>query len=235
MLQDIMRRVTMNASAQFNNLNYISTNVSNYSTNAYKCKHFMQYLDDAGRLHATVRGDTSKGAIARSKNPLDVAIDGPGYFYVTKQDGSTAYTRDGRFIINAQGYLTTISGAIVGNGIKVPVNYYRLYFEKDGTVKIRVKEIDDPQTIGKLELVNFPSPGNLKEIGGNLQAPTEASGQPEPVENPDYVKQFHVENSNLNIWDTVSEVLRNNGSYIASLRIVKYADEMYRQSVNLRQ
>ena len=235
MLQDIMRRVTMNASTQFKNLGFISTNVANYSTNAYKCKHFCTYMDEAGQLQATIRGDTSKGAIQMSKNPLDVAIDGPGYFYVTKQDGSTAYTRDGQFIINAQGYLTTLSGAIVGNGIKVPVNYYKLIFEKDGTVKIRIKEEDDPVKIGKIDIVNFPNPGALKEIGGNLQVPTEASGEAQPVEKVDYVKQYAVERSNLNIWDTISEVLRTNGSYIASLRIVKYTDEMYRQSVNLRQ
>ncbi|MEW5820598.1 MAG: flagellar hook-basal body complex protein [Cyanobacteriota bacterium] len=235
MIQDIMRRVTMNASTQFKNLGYISTNVSNYSTNAYKCKHFNTYLDEAGQLKATVRGDTSKGAILMSKNPLDVAIDGPGYFYVTKPDGTTAYTRDGRFIINSQGYLSTISGALVGNGIRVPVNYYKLYFESDGTVKIRIKEEDDPKEIGKINIVNFPNPGALKEIGGNLQAPTEASGDAEPVENPNYVKQYANEMSNLSVWDTISEVLRTNGSYIASLRIVKYADEMYRQSVNLKQ
>ena len=235
MLQDIIRRVTMNASTQFKNLSYISTNVANYSTNAYKCKHFASYLDESGNLMATVRGDSSKGAILQSKNPLDVSIDGPGYFFVTKPDGQTAYTRDGRFIVNAKGYLTTLSGAMLGNGIKVPVNYYKLIIDKDGSVNIRIREEDEPKKIGQIDIVNFPRPGALKEVGGNLQVPTEASGEAQPMENVDHVKQYSTEMSNLNVWDTISEVLRTNGSYIASLRLVKYADEVYRQSTNLKQ
>jgi flagellar basal-body rod protein FlgG len=235
MLQDIMKRVTMNASTQFQNLSYISTNVANYSTNAYKIKNFETFLDEAGHIKGTLRGDASKGSIETSKNPMDVAIDGPGYFVVTKPDGSTAYTRDGRFIINAKGYISTLNGAMVGNGIKVPVNYFKLYYEKDGTVNIRIKEEDDKKAIGKIQLVNFANPGALKEIGENLQMPTEASGQPQTVEKVDHVKQYAIERSNLNIWEAISTVLRTNGSYIASLRLVKYTDEMYRQSANLKQ
>lgn len=235
MLQDIIRKVTMNASTQFKNLSYISTNTANFSTNAYKCKNFATYLDQTGKVQATVRGDTSIGAIQATKNPLDLAIDGPGYFFVTKPDGSTAYTRDGRLIVNAQGYLTTLTGSLLGNGIKVPVNYYKLDIEKNGEVKIRLKQSNEAKKIGQIDIVNFPSPGNLKEIGGNLQVPTEASGEAQPVEKCDYIKQNAVERSNLNVWDTVSEVLRTNGAYIASLRLVKYTDEMYSKSVNLRQ
>lgn len=235
MLQDIIRRVTMNASTQFKNLSSIATNIANYSTNAYKVKNFEVFLDESGRLQATVRGNASKGAIELSKNPLDVAIDGPGYFYVTKPDGSTAYTRDGRFMINAKGYLTTLNGSIVGNGINVPINYYKLTFDHDGTVKIRIKQEDDSKVIGKLNIVNFPNPAALKELGGNLQAPTEASGEPQPIENVSYIKQNFTEKSNLNLWDSISDVMKTNGSYIASLRLIKYTDEMYRQSVNLRQ
>lgn len=235
MLEDIIRRATLNASTQFRNLSYIATNISNYKTNAYKAKNFETYLDESGNVCGTERNDASKGAMYSSLNPLDLAIDGPGYFVVTKQDGSTAYTRDGRFIVNAKGYLSTLSGAVLGNGIQVPVNYHKIYFEKDGTVKIRVKETDDPKEIGKLSIVNFPNPAGLKDAGGNLQLPTESSGEPEIIEKPSSVKQFTSEMSNLNLWDSISAVMRTNGSYIASLRIIKYTDEMYRQSVNLRQ
>lgn len=235
MLEDIIRRAALNASTQFRNLSYIANNVSNYKTSAYKSKNFETYLDENGNVAGTERNDASKGAMLSSNNPLDLAIDGPGYFVVTKQDGSTGYTRDGRFIVNAKGYLSTMSGAILGNGIQVPVNYHKIYFDKDGTVKLREKETDDPKVIGKISIVNFANPAGLKEAGGNIQLPTESSGDPELVENPTYINQFKTEMSNLNLWDSISAVMRTNGSYVASLRIIKYTDEMYRQSVNLRQ
>lgn len=234
MLQDILRRVTMNASTQFKSLGYLTSNVANYSTTGYKKKEFLTYLDEAGNVNASVRGDASQGQLLRSKNPLDFAIDGPGYFPVTKPDGTTAYTRDGRFIINAKGYLSTLTGGLIGNGIKVPVNYYMLKVDQNGAVKIRVKEEDDYKEIGKINLVSFSSPGELKDIGGNMVTPTAASGEAQPLEKG-CIKQYFTETSNINIWDTVSDVLRINGSYIAGLRLAKYVDEVYRQAVNLKQ
>lgn len=235
MMEEIIKRATLNASTQAKNLSFISTNVVNYSTNTYRAKQFETYLDESGTVQATIRPNMSNGAIELSRNPLDVAIDGQGYFYVTKPDGSTAYTRDGRFIINAKGYLSTLNGALVGGGIKVPINYFKLDIDKDGTVKVRVREEDAPTTLGKITIVNFPNPGGLKELGGNMQGQTEASGAAQPISNPNYIKQYATEKSNVSIWDSIGDILRSNGSYIASLRIVKYADELYRQSVNLRQ
>lgn len=235
MLQDIIRKSVMTASSQMQNMAYISTNVANYSTNAYKSKQFEMFLDEAGKIQGTVRTDTSKGGIELTQNPMDLAIDGPGYFYVTQPDGSTAYTRDGRLTINSKGYLTTISGALHGNGIQVPENYYSLSVDKTGKVLIRVKEDDNPKEIGKINLVNFANPGGLKDIGSNLVAQTESSGEPKTVENPTYIKQNAIERSNFNVWDSVADVLRCNGSYIANLRIVKYTDDMLAKAVNLRQ
>lgn len=234
MLQDIIRRVTMNASTQFKALGYMTTNLANYNTTGYKKKEFLTYLDEAGNVKATVRGDDANGQLLRSKNPLDFAIDGPGYFPVTKPDGTNAYTRDGRFIVNAKGYLATLTGGMVGDGIKIPVNYYKLKVDQDGSVKIRVKEQDDYKTIGKINIVSFACPGEVKDIGENLVTPTAASGEAKPYKEG-CIKQYFTETSNLNIWDSVSETLRINGSYIAGLRLVKYVDEVYRQSVNLRQ
>ena len=235
MLQDIIQKVTRNAAMQMNRLSYVTTNISNLSTNSYKVKNFETYIDEAGIVNSTVRTDIRKGAMRATKNNLDLAINGPGYFYVTKPDGTTAYTRDGRLNINAKGYLATVDGALVGNGIKVPINYYKLTIAQDGTVSVRAKEVDDPKVIGKINLVNFPNPAGLKEVKGNLLLPTEASGQPEPMEKVDHIKQGTQEMSNTTIWDSVSEALRTNGSYISSLRLVKYTDEMYRNSVNLKQ
>jgi len=235
MFQDMIKRATMTAATQMQNMAFITSNVSNYSTNGYKTKQFEMFLDEAGSIQSTIRTDTSKGSIEITKNPMDIAIDGPGYFYVTKPDGTTAYTRDGRLMVNAKGYLTTMTGALHGNGIKIPENYYKLTIDGSGKVLIRVKEQDNSTEIGKINLVNFPNAGGLKEIGGNLLEQTEASGEPKIVENPSYIKQNAIERSNVNIWDSVSDVLRCNGSYIANLRIVKYADDMLAKSVNLKQ
>lgn len=235
MLQDIMKKVTQNASMQVERLGYISSNIANLSTNAYKSKSFELFMDESGRVQGSVRGNYAKGAIQGSKNPLDIAIDGPGYFYVTNPDGSTAYTRDGRLQVNAQGYLATQNGALIGNGIKVPINYYKLYINNDGVVKVKEKESDDPKEIGKINIVNFHNPGALRDIGQNMVVPTVDSGEPMVMAERVNIKQGATEKSNVAVWDTVSDVMRINGSYISSLRIVKYTDELYRQSVNLRQ
>ncbi len=234
-LQGIISKSVNNATMQFERLGYIATNSANMNTNAYKNVRFENYLKEDGRLEGQLRTDFSEGGFVITKRPLDVAICGSGFFPVTQKDGNTAYTRDGSFAINKDGLLVTNDGAIVGEGIKVPPNYYRLSVKKDGEVFVTLKINDKEEKIGKINIVNFPNPEELKLNDGNMYTPTEQSGKATIVENPNYIKQGGLEKSNVDMYATINDILKLNASMISSSRIIKMVDEIYRQSINLRQ
>lgn len=234
-LQGIISRSVNNATMQFEKLGYLTTSIANYNTNAYKGVRFENYLLENGRLDGVVRYDHRPGALLMTKKELDIGIQGAGYIPVTLKNGETSYTRDGSFSVNKEGLLVTSSGALVGKGIKIPPNYHRLTIKKDGEIYVRPTQSGKDKLIGKIELVNFNNPESLEIQEGNTYKVTEESGEPFLVENHDYIRQGHIERSNVNIHYAVNDVLKLNASMIASTRLIKVVDEMYRQSINLKQ
>lgn len=234
-LQGIITKSVDNAMSQMDSIALVSTNLSNTNTNGYKAERFEEYLQDSGRITGVKRADYSQGGIANTYRPLDVAIDGAGFIPVTNADGTSAYTRDGSFTVNANGYVVTGDGAIVGDGIKIPANYDKIKITEDGTVKLFVSKEDEPTTIGKIPLVVFQNPEELKAIDGNKVLATAKSGAPVVLKDTKSIKQGKLERSNVNVLSQVDGVLRLNASMISSLRLIKVVDEFYRQSINLRQ
>jgi len=220
---------------KFEKLGYLSTIVANYNTNAYTAVRFENYLTEYGRLEGALRTDHATGMFYKTNRPLDIAITGAGFIPVTQKDGTSAYTRDGSFSLNTEGYLVTNDGAIVGEGIKIPINYNRLMIEKDGKISVIKEKGAEPEEIGKIPMVVFNNPEGLKQIDGNKMAQTEESGEPALLKDHDYIKQGGIERSNVNIFSTVNSVLQLNASMIASARIIKVTDDIYRQSISLRQ
>jgi len=208
--------------------------MANFNTNGYKGKRFEIYMNENGRLDGSIRTDTSNGPIYNTKRPLDIAINGPGYIPVTKKDGKLAFTRDGSLAVNAEGMLVTTDGAIVGDGIKIPPVYQKIKIEKDGTVIINTKDLEE-KIVGKIPLVTFNNPEGLKCIENNMLLATEESGKPIMLTEHTNIKQGSLERSNVSVYSSVNDVLRINGSLISSVKLIKVIDEFYRQSVNLRQ
>lgn len=232
-LQGIISRSVDNANKQFEVLGYVTTNVSNYNTVGYKTKRFENYLVENGRLEGTVRTDCSNGVFYATKQPLDVAIDGPGFFPVTKKDGQVAYTRDGSFQVNSAGYLVTGDGSMVGDGIKIPENYQKLKIDSDGTVRVILDRDVEAKTLGKIPVVIFPNPEGLQSIEGNKLVATNESGKPTLQKENLSIKQGNLERSNVNMFTSVDEVLRINASLISSTRLIKLVDDFYRESITL--
>lgn len=235
MLDQIMLLAADQSTKSYQLLDAVSQNIGNYPTWGYKAVRFDQYIRPDGNLDMVKRVDYSQGAVMSTQRELDVAIDGPGFFMVTRPNGATAYTRNGSFAKNADGYLVTNSGDLVGTGIQIPASYLHIKIEKDGVVKIREKAGDELKEIGKIPLVTFPNPEGLKNIGNNLAVQTENSGEPTKLENHKSLKQACLEHSNINIHYAVEDVLRINAGVIANLRVVKAVDEIYKEAVNLRQ
>jgi flagellar basal-body rod protein FlgG len=234
MLDVIMRLAASNASKQFQSLGSISNNIANFNTSGYKAQRFEQYLTSDDRMESSLRVDTSKGLAMITKRELDVSVDGFGYIPVTQPDGVVAYTRDGSFALNSEGFIVNNRGDIVADGIKVPINYQEIQIQKDGEVRVKVSGSQDFKPVGKITLTRFANPEALKSLGYNKLAPTEASGQP-MLDTDSKVNQGTLERSNVSVHAQIDQILRLNASLISNIRIIKFADELYRQSVNLKQ
>lgn len=234
MLDIIMKIAAANANRQYESLENVSLNVANYNTTGYKAKRFEQFLTSDDRLDGVTRVDASKGDYMTTQRELDIAVDGFGYIPLTQPDGTPAYTRDGSFTLNSQGYIVTMRGDMVGEGIKVPINYKKFQFKKDGSVLVQTTDNTNFVPLGKVNLVKFTVPEKLKSVGYNKLVATAESGEALP-DTDSHVKQGFLERANVNIHGQIEQVLRLNASLISNMRIIKFADDLYRQSVNLRQ
>ncbi len=172
----------------------------------------------------------SRGDIAETGNTLDLAINGRGFFQVELSDGQFAYTRDGSFKLNAEGYLVTSSGLKVYPEITFPENVNSIKISEDGVVSVMVEGETEPQEVGQIELVSFMNPAGLEAKGGNLFVPTEASGEPiygNPGEDGlGQVMQGYLEKSNVDVAQEMINLIIAQRSYEINSKAVKTADEL---------
>lgn len=234
-LQGIIRKSINNATTQFDKMGYIGNNFANYSTTGYKSVRFEQMLNEDGYLTGAVRTDYSQGSTQITSNPYDVAIKGDGFIPVTSPEGEVQYTRDGAFKVGKDGYLMTNDNWIVGEGIQVPSNVYRLTIKPDGTVTSIDSTTSPEKVLGTIPLVQFRNPEGLVQGENNKLKMSDESGDAKLVKGHNYIAQNALEMSNTNVYDSVSDMLRLNASMIASLRMAKIVDDMYNKSINLRQ
>lgn len=234
-IQGMIRKSINNAETQFDKLGAISSNFANYSTTGYKSIRFEQMLNEDGYLAGTIRTKHSQGNIQITSNPYDVAVKGDGYIPVTSPTGEIQYTRDGSFKVGKDGYLMTNDNWLVGDGIKIPSDVYRLTINPDGTVTSTNSTTSPEIKLGTIPIVKFQNPEGLVQGDSNKLKQTEESGEATLVKGHNYIAQNSLERSNVNIFDSVSDMLRLNASMIASLRMAKIVDDMYNKSINIRE
>lgn len=172
----------------------------------------------------------SRGDIAQTGNTLDLAINGRGFFQVELSDGNYAYTRDGSFKVNSEGYLVTSSGLKVYPEITLPENVNSIKISENGVVSVMVEGETEPQEVGQLELVSFMNPAGLEAKGGNLFTVTEASGEPiygNPSEDGlGQVMQGYLEKSNVDVAQEMIDLIVAQRSYEINSKAVKTADQL---------
>ena len=234
-LQAIVRKNINCATHQFERLGQVANNVANYQTNAYKLTKFEQMLREDGYLTGVLRTDVRQGDLLVTNNPYDMAINGNGYFPVISPEGKIQYTRDGAFTRGEGGYLMTADGWLVGDGIQIPSNSYKFTVKPNGDVYNYDYAGSEPQLIGHIPIVEFDSPEGLEQGQNNKLVPTQESGPPRLVAEHNYIVQHQIETSNTNVFDEVNEMLRLNASMIASLNLMKVADDMYNKAINIRE
>jgi flagellar basal-body rod protein FlgG len=232
-MQAIVRRSINNTTTQFERLGYIANNMVNYNTIGYKTNRFEQILREDGYIDGAIRTNALKGSIRISTNPYDIAIDGEGYIPVVSPDGEVQYTRDGSLKRGANGYLVTVDDWMVGDGIKIPANSYKFEIKPNGDVINYDNAGSLPEKIGTIPIVQFDSPESLDQGHNNKMVVTEESGNPRIVKDDQNIRQYAQEVSNTNIYDELSDLMRLNTSMIASMNLMKVADDMYNKAINI--
>src|SRR5919201_1332265 len=129
------------------------------------------------RLVAVSRLHT-QGTIEETQRPLDVAIEGEGFFQVQLANGTTAYTRDGSFQISSDGTLVTSSGDTIAPGIKIPPDASEISISKTGVVSAQRAGAAAPGELAPTGRPRSPTPGARVALGGTLYPEPPASGEP---------------------------------------------------------
>ncbi len=240
--------------AQQMQLDVISNNLANVSTNGFKKSHAVfedlmyQNLRQVGsntseqstlptglqvglgvRTVATSR-TFSQGNLQQSNNNLDVAIQGGGFFQLTMPDGTMGYTRDGAFQVDNQGRLVSSSGLPVANGITVPANATNITIGQDGSVSATIPGTTAPQPIGNITLANFINPAGLDPKGQNIYAESVASGQPNTGtaggNGLGTLMQGFVETSNVNVVQELVTMIQTQRAYEMNSKAIQTSDQM---------
>jgi flagellar basal-body rod protein FlgG len=247
--------------AQQMQLDHISNNLSNVATTGYKRSHaafedlIYQNLRQSGaasseqtqlptglqvglgvRAVATAR-NFSQGNLQQSGGQLDVAIKGNGFFQVSMPDGTTAYTRDGSFQLDAQGQMVTNNGFLIQPGITIPATAQSVTIAADGTVSVALPGQALPQNVGQLQMASFVNPGGLEPRGQNLFTETASSGTPNSAAPGSgglgTLQQGFQETSNVNVVEELVSMIQTQRAYELNSKAVSTSDQMLQKLAQL--
>ena len=182
----------------------------------------------------------TQGNFTQTDNPLDIVIQGNGFFQVLRQTGDLAYTRDGSFQVDKNGNVVTASGDQLQPQITIPPNAQSVTIAPDGTVSYLLPGQSAAQKAGQIQIASFQNPAGLNSIGRNLYQPTDASGDPTIAapggqEGMGTLLQGYTEQSNVSIVEEFINLIVAQRAYEANSKVVKAADDMYQQVNNLKQ
>lgn len=181
------------------------------------------------RATATVRMFT-QGNLQQTGNQFDMAISGQGFFQVQMPDGSTAFTRDGSFHVDANGTLVTSNGFALAPAITIPPNAQSVTIGQDGTVSVTLQGQAAPQNIGSIQLATFVNPGGLESRGQNLYLETAASGTANantPGTNGlGTLQQGYLETSNVNVVEELVSMIQTQRAYEINSKAIQTSDQM---------
>lgn len=249
-----LRAAATGMQAQQTRVEVIANNLANVNTTGFKRSraHFEDLLyqtiqgsatvdgDDIGsteaiqigrgtRLAAVQRVDI-QGPIEQTGRPLDLAIEGEGFFEVRLPNGSSAYTRDGSFTVSDRGTLVTNSGYTLSPGISIPPGASELTVSSSGVVSVLTGTGAQSVEIGRIELARFANSPGLRALGENLYRETAASGEPltgfAQGEGFGRILQGGLEASNVEIVQEMVDMITAMRAYEINSKAVQSAEEM---------
>jgi flagellar basal-body rod protein FlgG len=192
--------------------------------------------------HGSRVADTQKiftqGNFQLTENPLDLVIEGEGFFELELSDGTSVYTRDGSFTLNENGDMVNSDGYLIQPSINIPEDAVDLAVGRDGTVTVRLAGATDSTQVGQIQLTDFINPAGLKAIGQNLFVETTASGAPiTAIPGQDGLGQLasgFLESSNVSVVEELVNLIIGQRAYEVNAKVVQTADEMLQTANNVK-
>jgi flagellar basal-body rod protein FlgG len=240
--------------AQQTQLDVISNNLANVSTNGFKRSRAVfedllyQTLRQPGAassqqttipsglmLGTGVRPISTEhiftqGSLQKTDNALDMAVNGPGFFQVQMPDGTLSYTRDGSFQKDSTGQIVTSSGYPLSPAITIPSNAISVTISRDGIVSVLTPGSANPTQIGNIQLASFVNVGGLQSTGENLYIETASSGTPTPntpgSNGTGLINQAYLEASNVNVAEELVSMIQTQRAYELNSKAIQTSDNM---------
>ena len=240
--------------AQQTQLDVISNNLANVSTNGYKRSRAVfedllyQTLRQPGAassqqttipsgltLGTGVRPIATEhiftqGSLQKTENTLDLAINGQGFFQIQMPDGTLSYTRDGSFQLDSTGQIVTASGYPLSPAITLPSNMISMTVSRDGIVSVVTAGATAATQVGTIQLASFVNVGGLQSVGENLYVETASSGTPTPntpgTNGTGLLNQGYVETSNVNVAEELVSMIQTQRAYELNSKAIQTSDAM---------
>lgn len=248
--------------AQQMNLDVIANNLANVNTTAFKGQRaeFQDLMYNTSRASGASGGGDARlpqsvqiglgsafsasttsfaaGSLQPSTSPTDLAINGQGFFQIELPDGSTAYTRDGSFKVDAEGSLVTSDGYRLVPNIQMTEGYSALTISANGMVTAILPGNDDPSEVGQILITVFSNPSGLTRRGQNLYSAGGGSGEPREVEpgseGGGVIQQNFVEGSNVQIVEEMVKMITAQRAYEINSKAIQTSDDMLSTLNNLK-
>jgi flagellar basal-body rod protein FlgG len=248
--------------AQQMNLDVIANNLANVNTSGFKKSsiQFQEMMYDTNKSPGASSTDSSttptgaqvgygskpvaternftQGNLQQTGNTYDVAIQGQGFYKITLPDGTNAYTRDGSFLVNADGNLVTNQGYLVTGVGQIDPKATNVAISSDGTISATVNSA--VVKISPITISNFPNPEGLNSLGSNLYQETAASGNALDGQIPGQngmgtLSQGYIETSNVQVVEEMVNMIQAQRAYEINSKAIQTSDQMMGMANNLRQ
>jgi flagellar basal-body rod protein FlgG len=244
------------------NIDVISNNLANVNTTGFKSSRadFQDLLYETLRQAGTSSSENSdvptgiqvghgsrpvashkiftQGDFQQTKNELDIAIEGEGFFQILQPNGETAYSRDGAFKMDRDGRIVTSDGFVMEPEITIPSDSISLSIGLDGTVSVLQAGSSAPTEIGTITVARFVNPAGLHSIGRNLYLPTNASGDAlvgtAGEDGLGTLAQGFLEMSNVSVVDEMVKMITAQRAYEINSKTIQAADDMLQQANNVK-
>lgn len=244
------------------NIDVISNNLANVNTTGFKTSRadFQDLLYETLRQAGTSSSETTdvptgiqvghgsrpvashkiftQGDFQQTKNELDIAIEGDGFFQIIQPTGEIAYSRDGAFKMDRDGRIVTSDGFLLEPEITIPSDSISLSIGLDGTVSVLQAGSSAPTEIGTINLARFVNPAGLHSIGRNLYLPTNASGDAivgtAGEDGLGSLAQGFLEMSNVSVVDEMVKMITAQRAYEINSKTIQAADDMLQQANNVK-
>jgi flagellar basal-body rod protein FlgG len=240
--------------SQQEQIDVISNNVANMQTPGFK-KSRVNFAEISGVMGETQSASNpqfsgggtrvlstmsifSEGEMRLTQNATDLAIEGNGFFELENTNGEKLYTRSGQFRIDQEGYLVSVNGMRMAQGIQIPPDAVDLKITPAGEITARLGNDSERTQIATIELATFPSSDAMQTMGENMFSATEQSGAPSFGKPGDVgvgrLQQGYLEMANVDLIDEMTNLVMAQRAYQLNARVLQAADQILETINNLR-